>query len=1238
MASSIRPIAKPAALAAAKPAGLSAPKFSTRLPAGTVLQRKCACGNDAGAGGSCEQCAAKKQEAIQRKAATAEAQPTSAAEARFEAEADHVAERVLSPAQPASSTTQTVRSAPPAIQRRSSNSAHTMPEEVPPQVAAALAASGKPLDASSRQFFEPRFGHDFSRVRVHVDDAATDSVSAHAFTVGERIVFASNQYRPATDAGRRLLAHELTHVVQQTHPGPASPPSTLEAQARMAGHSIPTHRGFPGAIPAAAARPGTLQREEANDAPGEVRVIPKENGRVAVVMMKNGKIVQGYADIQPPKGMSASQAASQIQTRVTGTGPRPKVDVIVPPGWGRQATNPAAKVEVKDTAAVEREDLAAKRKAKADDVRNLYRQYLEDYQFQYEKFGTTLTNFGNPLGNAADTKSDDEILAMQGDNFFFEWMQRRQRTKDWQRFQAQARAMGYEDAEGIKEMFKQYRQPGLQTEQEGDKQLHDLKYEPEKALQQNYASPLLLKWMASDPTPVDVPGDDGKKKVYVLPLPDGNVTTLTPAQYNKLRQLAKDRIETRLNTVETQKGLYETHKKDRGTASKALDYVYGAKLEGKSWGAVDDSVKSGRAALKKGDLKASLDSLGEAEQQESAARKEWDKYLHNREVGAEVTISGLEAIKTGSEIVLAVGTAPLGGTGLLIVTGKGVTESLVLAAAKQGGGQHVDWGDVAFDVGTQVVTAAAMHGFSKVLALGPGNKIMNAIRENYGAQVATDIVQSVLVDSATNAAKQAYEAARGRGEKFTAEDFLKHFKKYITDPSGLPLDVVKAQLARRVGGLGKSGGAHGEAAPGHEGAPAHEGSAERPSQPTGTPEKAATGSVEHPTAALEHPPAAAAPEHGGGSQAAGKPEAPGKGTATSEAQQKASLSIDASGTGAGGKPAEAKGKAGKSLPEAHAEELRELAKDPERVKPVTDPELRNQGYEVEISSGKRTYRRKKDGTWCRWASPKECGFTVDLGTAATVDKAAAENDKKPKPAAQEPDQKPDVGLADQGYRAQAGERVESKEAYKQRRSDERWDKRADKMLSVLDTGAPVERATGGASNQRIGGKAVPGEARPRLDMDSVPRRAGETQKQALDRVNGVIGKTISDHPLLEQLWNNARASVTKKNPLSQSNYEDLYNRTRSAFWRRVRGNAQATKILGDAGFAQSGGKTSAPLLSGVSSTIPVEETRISLDHIDEKAQGDNWKKALDANNLRFEFSQANTEREIKQMRHPELRP
>ncbi|UMP03474.1 DUF4157 domain-containing protein [Amycolatopsis sp. EV170708-02-1] len=77
---------------------------------------------------------------------------------------------------------------------------------------------GAPLDTATRADMEGRFGHDFGDVRVHTDGAAHDSaksVNAQAYTVGSNIVFQRDKYDPGSDAGKHMLAHELTHVVQQ---------------------------------------------------------------------------------------------------------------------------------------------------------------------------------------------------------------------------------------------------------------------------------------------------------------------------------------------------------------------------------------------------------------------------------------------------------------------------------------------------------------------------------------------------------------------------------------------------------------------------------------------------------------------------------------------------------------------------------------------------------------------------------------------------------------------------------------------------------------------------------------------------------------------------------------------------------------------------------------------------------------------------------------------------------------
>jgi hypothetical protein len=124
------------------------------------------------------------------------------------------------------------RRAPEQMQREASDTATVDAPTATSAVQSTLASAGAPLDAGTRGFMQSRFGHDFGRVRIHADagaDASARAVAAHAYTVGPHIAFASGRYAPHTAEGRRLLAHELAHVVQQgagaklTGMPPASP-------------------------------------------------------------------------------------------------------------------------------------------------------------------------------------------------------------------------------------------------------------------------------------------------------------------------------------------------------------------------------------------------------------------------------------------------------------------------------------------------------------------------------------------------------------------------------------------------------------------------------------------------------------------------------------------------------------------------------------------------------------------------------------------------------------------------------------------------------------------------------------------------------------------------------------------------------------------------------------------------------------------------------------------------------
>ncbi len=139
-------------------------RYVMRLPE-PQLQRKCACG------GTCADCQTERQKA----------------------------ERGL-------------------VQMKAFDGSHARQTGVPPLVHEALRSPGHPLDSATHAVMAPRFGRDFSHVRVHSDPVAAESASAlnaRAYTVGQDVVFGAGEWAPDTSAGRSLLAHELVHVLQQ---------------------------------------------------------------------------------------------------------------------------------------------------------------------------------------------------------------------------------------------------------------------------------------------------------------------------------------------------------------------------------------------------------------------------------------------------------------------------------------------------------------------------------------------------------------------------------------------------------------------------------------------------------------------------------------------------------------------------------------------------------------------------------------------------------------------------------------------------------------------------------------------------------------------------------------------------------------------------------------------------------------------------------------------------------------
>lgn len=198
-----------------------------------VLQR-CACGGAAGPGGECAACK-KKREAREGKSLQAKLRVSDASDPA-EQEAEQTAARVMGGAPVAPGR------AGMGIQRQATGQLSTAPR----QVQSPWPTAGQPLDPGTRTFMESRFGHDFSGVRVHAGAEAasrTQAVQARAYTVGQEVAFGAGEYMPHTSRGRHLLAHELTHVVQQAGSG-GTALQRQETSGQAPVHSSPVSRAM----------------------------------------------------------------------------------------------------------------------------------------------------------------------------------------------------------------------------------------------------------------------------------------------------------------------------------------------------------------------------------------------------------------------------------------------------------------------------------------------------------------------------------------------------------------------------------------------------------------------------------------------------------------------------------------------------------------------------------------------------------------------------------------------------------------------------------------------------------------------------------------------------------------------------------------------------------------------------------------------------------------------------------
>ncbi|HEY4049478.1 MAG TPA: DUF4157 domain-containing protein [Acidobacteriaceae bacterium] len=273
------------------------PSFS-----GPVLQRKCACG---GSGGECDACTQKPEEGLlQRK---------------------------------------TVSRAPA--------------NGVPPIVHEALRSPGQMLDSTTRSFFELRFHHDFSHVRVHTSASAAESaraVNALAYTVGHNVAFDTGRYSPQTTNGKRLLAHELAHVIQQSRGAGALGSSMTErgleqaaehaAMAAMEGERVQVDGIASQHIARVPTTPADFPVTGKKKAPGDTMNIYFDRNSAVLDAVEQAKIPQIVSTVTPTIPVvlngfrSEDEPVALASTRATAVSAA--LSAAVPPHTGAQTVTP----------------------------------------------------------------------------------------------------------------------------------------------------------------------------------------------------------------------------------------------------------------------------------------------------------------------------------------------------------------------------------------------------------------------------------------------------------------------------------------------------------------------------------------------------------------------------------------------------------------------------------------------------------------------------------------------------------------------------------------------------------------------------------------------------------------------------------------------------------------------------------------------------------------------------------
>jgi len=764
------------------------------LSRGGILQRQCeSCRQHTIAGGECVECG-KQKSGLQRKLTIG------ASNDPLEREADRVADQVI-----AASAHPAVSDAPPRIQRFTGQTGQA-DMAAPASVDRVLSSPGRPLDPVLQQDMGQRFGHDFSRVRVHTGSAAEQSaqdVYANAYTVGHNIVFGARQFAPGTHKGRRLIAHELTHVVQQRQAGAGNqqkvnPPGDLfeQAAAQTAAQVIDGHPATVNGAVSVGVQCEELSEEEKRKAMQaktqcesnqchpdrradqfkDLSLFTEPPNRAALrqqFALTNQKSSEASSSVEkkqekgahspPPVGLrpkpvkdkdSLTQTLQDLENAQRNLG-KPKDDYL-------SARYPSSMMSPEEMAPLIREIQGGDQQAKgahSPPPAGLRPKPVKDK----DSLTQTLEDLENPQRNLGKLK-DDYLSARYPSSTMISPEERTQLIRA----------------------------------------IEETKQQEEEAKQ---------KLKLADGTVISLNSPPPEKK---LPIPPPQPGELTRDITFEGSVLAKANVEgERLHIIHNLdvelKRIEDITEISRGSAQQFLekwpimhrlaDLTAGANPPSMSiWLDVDVLIKQSREAIRQSDLEKAIQLQEQANKALRNAQATWYRYK-------EKNIGGAESIKTGGEYtrdgakytLMALATVASGGTALAVTISGNVAIDVTEAATKAALGEKVDWGQVAVDVAIQIVLAK----FGGKLSSG----LMGALQKNPAtqkveAQFLQGIVHSLINGVESRAIstyiRALYQTASTQNKPITWSEFIDQLVAQITDPKSIVIDIILGGVAAKA--------------------------------------------------------------------------------------------------------------------------------------------------------------------------------------------------------------------------------------------------------------------------------------------------------------------------------------------------------------------------------------------------------------------------------------------------------